>query len=116
MSAAVLLPKGTFTPSQIAAVLDQARRLGTVDSIYFEGGEPFLFYPVLLEGIRLAKSRNFAAGIVTNGYFATSEENARCFLKPIQEIGIADLNISDDIFHYENRQVNAARRASDCRT
>jgi hypothetical protein len=105
--------EGTFTPGQIARVLDQAVRLGTVDTIYFEGGEPFLFYPVLLEGIRQAKSRNFAVGIVTNGYFATSEENARCFLKPIQELGIADLSISDDIFHYENRQANAARRASE---
>jgi hypothetical protein len=50
---------------------------------------------------------------VTNGYFATSEENARCFLGPFQKLGIADLSISDDIFHYENRQENAAWRASE---
>jgi hypothetical protein len=105
--------EGTFTPDKIAGVLDQALRLGTVDFAYFEGGEPFLFYPVLLDGIREARKRNLSVGIVTNGYFATSEENARCFLEPLVALGIADFSISDDIFHYENRQENAARRASD---
>ncbi len=104
--------EGTFTPSQISEVLDQAGRLGTVDTVYFEGGEPFLFYPILLDSIRLAKERGFAVGIVTNGYFATSDENARVFLNPIRDLGVADFSVSDDIFHYEDRQDNAARRAS----
>lgn len=102
---------GTFTPGQIAAVLDQTDTLGTVDTVYFEGGEPFLFYPVLLEGIRQARNRGYKVGIVTNGYFATSEENARFFLAPLGELGITDLSISDDVFHYENREDNAARQA-----
>jgi hypothetical protein len=103
--------KGTFTPSQITALLDQADALGTVEKIYFEGGEPFLFYPVLLNGIRQARSRGYSVGIVTNGYFATAEENARCFLEPFPDIGLAGISISDDVFHYENREENAARRA-----
>jgi MoaA/NifB/PqqE/SkfB family radical SAM enzyme len=85
--------EGTFTPGQIAAVLDQTDTLGTVDTVYFEGGEPFLFYPVLLDGIRQARNRGYEVGIVTNGYFATSEENARFFLAPLGELGIADLSI-----------------------
>jgi hypothetical protein len=104
--------EGTFTPGQIADILDQSARLKTVDTVYFEGGEPFLFYPVLLECVRLARTRGYAVGIVTNGYFATSDENARCFLEPIRDLGIADLSISDDIFHYENREENASRRAT----
>jgi hypothetical protein len=103
--------KGTFTPSQISALLDQTDSLGTVDTIYFEGGEPFLFYPVLLDGIRQARNRGYAVGIVTNGYFATSDENARCFMKPLAGLKIKDLSISDDVFHYENRVENAAQRA-----
>ncbi|HPD76136.1 MAG TPA: 4Fe-4S cluster-binding domain-containing protein [Methanoregulaceae archaeon] len=99
--------QGTFTPSQVSALLDQTDALGTVDTIYFEGGEPFLFYPSLLDGIRKAKTRGYKTGIVTNGYFATSEENARFFLDPFRDIGITDLSISDDIFHYEDRQENA---------
>lgn len=103
--------QGTLTPSRIGSILDQAAELGTVDTIYFEGGEPFLFYPVLLAGIRQARERGFAVGIVTNGYFATSDENARCFLAPLRGLGIADFSVSDDIFHHEDRQDNPARRA-----
>ena len=104
--------EGTFTPSRISSVLDQTGKLGTVDTVYFEGGEPFLFYPVLLDGIRQAKERGYAVGIVTNGYFATLDENARFFLEPLRKLGIADFSVSDDIFHYEDRQDNPARRAS----
>jgi hypothetical protein len=103
--------EGTFTPGQITALLDQTDALGTVDTIYFEGGEPFLFYPVLQNGICQARSRGYSVGIVTNGYFATSEENARCVLEPFAGLGLSDLSISDDVFHYENREENAARRA-----
>ena len=31
---------GTFTVSQIRDVLDEAKKLGSVRSIYYEGGEP----------------------------------------------------------------------------
>ena len=103
--------EGTFTPGQITTLLDQADALGTVDTIYFEGGEPFLFYPILKNGTRQACSRGYAVGIVTNGYFATSRENARCFLESFAGLGLTDLSISDDLFHYENREENAARRA-----
>ena len=103
--------EGTFTVSQIKEVLNQAKSVGTIDIIYFEGGEPFLFYPVLLEGIRLARDQGFSVGFVTNGYFATSEENARLFLEPLAKMGIVDVSISDDEFHYENRTDNPARRA-----
>ena len=104
--------EGTLTPGQIAAVLDQTDKLGTVDTVYFEGGEPFLFYPVLLDAVRQARKRGYKVGIVTNGYFATSEENARFFLAPLRELGIEDMSISDDVFHYENQKENLARRAS----
>ena len=61
---------------QIRAVLDEARRTRSVNFVYFEGGEPFLYYPLMLEGIRMAGERGFQAGIVTNCYWATSEEDA----------------------------------------
>ncbi len=101
--------QGTFSPSQVTALLDQTDALGTVDTIYFEGGEPFLFYPVLIDGVKQARGRGYKVGIVTNGYFATSDENARLFLQPLKDLGIADLSVSDDVFHYEDRKDNAAR-------
>ncbi len=103
--------QGTFSPGQINQVLDQAKDTGTVDTVYFEGGEPFLFYPLLIESIRQARQRKFSAGVVTNGFFATSEENARLFLEPLADLGITDLSISDDVFHYGDRSDNPARCA-----
>jgi hypothetical protein len=103
--------KGTFTRARIARVLDEAASLGTVDWIYFEGGEPFLYYPLLVEGIRMASAMGFKMGIVTNGYWATTEEDAELWLKPLRDLGISDLGISDDEFHGGESTDTPARRA-----
>ena len=101
---------GTFTLKQVENVLDEARKINTIKTIYFEGGEAFLFYPLLVESVRRAHDAGFSVGIVTNAYFATTEEDAALWLKPLREIGIADLSISDDAFHF-GEQDNAAKRA-----
>lgn len=101
---------GTFTREQVERVLDQAAALGTVDMAYFEGGEPFLYYPLMLEGIRLARERGLKTGVVTNAYFATSAEDAALWLRPLKDLGIADLSLSDDAFHFEGPD-NCAKRA-----
>lgn len=103
--------RGTFTLEQIATVLEEARKLGTVQTIFFEGGEPFLFYPLLLEGVRRARQMGFQTGIVTNGYFATSVEDALLWLKPLQEAGIGSVSFSDDLFHSGSEEDTPAKRA-----
>jgi len=102
---------GTFTLPQIRHVLTEATAIGTVDRIYFEGGEPFLFYPSMLEGIRLARSIGFQVGVVTNAYGAVSDEDALLWLRPLAELGVADLSISDDSFHYGEEEESPAKRA-----
>ncbi|MFX1296825.1 MAG: radical SAM protein [Promethearchaeota archaeon] len=103
--------KGTFTLKQIKQVLDEVVKIGTVEWIYWEGGEPFLFYPIMLEGMRLAKERGFKNGIVTNSYWATNTEDAELWLKPVTELGIADFSVSDDTFHFEEESDNLAKIA-----
>jgi len=103
--------RGTLTREQIVRVLDEAERISTVRWIYFEGGEPFLFYALMLEGIRIAKARGFKIGIVTNAYWATNADDAELWLKPLAEIGIDDLSLSDDAFHQSDEAVNTARMA-----
>jgi len=102
---------GVFTLQQVENVLDQAQELGTVRSIYFEGGEPFLYYPVLVESVRSAARRGFDVGLVTNGYWATTVEDARAWLSPLAE-WISDLSVSTDLFHYSERISRQARNAS----
>jgi hypothetical protein len=89
-----------MTLPQIRSVLNESRKIGTVEWIYFEGGEPFLFYPSMLEGVKLARDMGFQVGIVTNAYGAISEDDAVVWLQPLADLGVASLNISDDSFHY----------------
>ena len=72
--------EGTMTLSQIRNVLDESRKIDSVEWIYFEGGEPFLFYPSMLEAIKLARCLGFKVGIVTNAYGAISEEDAEAIV------------------------------------
>jgi hypothetical protein len=92
--------KGTFTIRQVTRVLDEARKIGTVEWIFFEGGEPFLFYPLLLESVRRAAERGLKVGIVTNAYGAISADDAELWLKPLAEAGLSYLSVSNDQYHY----------------
>ncbi|SCY35130.1 hypothetical protein SAMN05216233_107194 [Desulfoluna spongiiphila] len=101
--------QGTMTLAQIRSVLDESKKIDGVEWIYFEGGEPFLFYPSLLEGIRLARSMGFKVGVVTNIYGAVSDEDADILLQPLADLGVADLRISNDSFHYGSQNNPAGR-------
>ena len=103
--------RGTMTLAQIRQVLRQAKDLGTVTMVYFEGGEPFLFYPIMLEGLREAAALGFKTGLVSNSYWATSVEDAVEWLRPIAEVGLADLSLSSDLFHGEAMMTETARCA-----
>ena len=101
--------QGTMTLPQIRSVLDESRKINSVEWIYFEGGEPFLYYPSMLEGIRLARDMGFKVGIVTNAYGAVSEDDAEVWIRPLADLGVAYLSVSDDSFHYE-KEDNPAKR------
>lgn len=105
--------RGTMTLAQIQDVLQQAKDLGTVEMVYFEGGEPFLFYPIMVQSMREAAALGFNTGIVTNSYWATSVEDAVEWLRPIADAGIADLSLSSDLFHGEEMMTQAARNSAD---
>jgi len=103
--------EGTFTLNQIREVLDEAVKVGTIEWVYFEGGEAFLFYPLMVEAVKTARARGFKTGIVTNAYWGVSEEDAELWLKPLVELEIADLSVSDDAFHRGEKEDNPAERA-----
>jgi hypothetical protein len=62
----------------------------------------------MLEGIKAARDLGFQAGVVTNGYYATDEADAAIWLKPLRELGIGSLTISDDAYHYGDIKDNPA--------
>jgi len=102
--------EGTFTLAKITDALDQAVGAG-VEGIEIEGGEPFLFYPLMLETLRQAKNRGLTRGIVTNCYWATSLKDARLWLEPLVEVGLDSLAVSDDRFHGSDEADSPAKLA-----
>jgi organic radical activating enzyme len=103
--------EGTFTLSQVKQALDEAAKIGTVTTAYFEGGEPFLYYPLMIEGLRIAREKGFETGVVTNSYWATTEEDAKLWLRPLVDMQLADLSVSDDAFHHGDVEVTPAQLA-----
>jgi hypothetical protein len=101
---------GVLSLDQIKSALSQALDTGTVESIYFEGGEPFLYYSTLLESARLASGMGFQVGIVSNAYWATSEQDAQAALLPFVGL-VQDLTVSSDLFHYNEKMSRQARYA-----
>ena len=102
---------GTMTIATVRKILDQAKQSKSIEWIYFEGGEPFLYYQVMLTGIKDASDLGFKIGIVSNSYWATSEEDAFLWLSPIAE-KVQDLTISSDLFHYSEKTSLQIRNAS----
>jgi len=88
---------GTLTFEQIEQILAQAQEAG-VKSIYFEGGEPFLYYAILVQSVRKAAGMGFSVGIVSNAYWAHSVADAEEWLRPFAG-RLADLTVSSDVFH-----------------
>lgn len=104
--------KGTFTISQIRNLYDQAEELGTIESLYFEGGEPFLFYPLMVKSIEMADERGFSTGIVSNCYWAVDVEDAGLWLEPLARANVKDLSLSDDVFHHGEQEVTPGKIAA----
>jgi hypothetical protein len=104
---------GTFTIQQVDDVLEEALKIGTVKTIYFEGGEPTQYYPLLLESVRRAHDKGFEVGMVSNAYGALSEEDAYLWFQPLAEAGLDELAVSDDEFHYGEDHENPAKYAEE---
>ena len=106
---------GVMNLAQLHEILRQAREMEGLDWIYFEGGEPFLYYPILLRGVQMATAMGFHIGIVSNAYWATTEADALSWLKPFADL-IEDLTISSDLYHYSETNsdltLNAAAAAA----
>ncbi len=103
--------RGTFTIAQIREALKEIKKIETIDSVSFEGGEPFLVYPVLKEAIRLSNRQGLKTSVETNNYWATTVEDAILWLEPLQKAGLDLLDISADIFHHGEEVANSAKCA-----
>jgi hypothetical protein len=102
--------EGVVTLAQVREIMRQAQALGTVTSIYLEGGEPFLYYPLMVRAAQEAAELGFQVGVVTNNYWATTVEDAVEWLRPLAGL-VQDLSVSTDLFHADEMVSQQSRNA-----
>jgi len=96
-----------FTIEQIKDILVEAKKLGTVDSISMEGGEPFLFYPIMVRAVEEAVKLGFRVEVLSNCYWASCPEDAKVWLLPMAKD--VELSLSSDFYHGESWQIEEVK-------
>ncbi len=102
--------EGTMTLAQLTGVIDQGAELG-LTGVYFEGGEPTLAYPIVLAAAKHARERGLDVGVVSNCFWATSVADARVWLAPFADLGVADLSLSSYAYFVEDANEEHLRNA-----
>lgn len=87
---------GIFRLEPLDVVLDQAAALGTIGELCYEGGETFVYYPILIAAVRHAAARRLRTAVVTNGYWANSTEQARIWLGRLVDAGLERIIFAPD--------------------
>ncbi len=104
---------GTMTLAQVREVFRQGEALGGIEGICLEGGEPSMYYPTFVEAARLARGRGWWVEVVTNAYWATSREDALLFLRPLADLPLRCLYVSEDAYHGSGEDFSPARIAAE---
>ena len=103
--------QGAFTLERIRRILTEAKKLGTVNFVSAEGGEPFLYYPILVHLVREATSLGFHVEVLSNCYWANSVEDAVEWLLPIAKAESVEFSFSSDLYHGETWETEEVRNA-----
>jgi MoaA/NifB/PqqE/SkfB family radical SAM enzyme len=97
----------------VEQIIRQAQARGTISTICFTGGEPFLDVPVLTRGVQLCAELGLESTVMTNAFWAKTQASARAMLERLR--GLSRLGLSTDTFHQEFISVehieNAVRAA-----
>ncbi len=106
--AAIPLPR-------LRTLIDEAAALPSLAMVAFTGGECFLLGRELDALIARAHAHGLRTRAISNGYWATSAENARRRLSALRAAGLDELHLSTGDFHARDvpveRVVHAARAA-----
>ncbi len=101
---------GTMTLEVVRHILQQGQELGTVTSIAIEGGEPFLYYPIMLAAAREASGMGLKVALVSNAYWATAVDDAVEWLRPLAG-HVSSISVSSDLYHWSEAQMRQAEVA-----
>jgi MoaA/NifB/PqqE/SkfB family radical SAM enzyme len=96
---------------KVKNVLIEAKKLGTVTCVSIEGGEPFLYYPIMIKTAAEASRLGFLVEILSNCYWATCVKDAEEWLRPVARFNNAELSFSGDVYHGEEWETELVKNA-----
>ena len=91
--------RGAIPREDITRYLDEAVEMGTITGIFIEGGEVFTEYADLKWFIGQCSERGWDVSILSNGFWAKTEEIARRRLQPLIDAGLTGMSLSTDEYH-----------------
>ena len=108
--------RGTMTlPAATANSSSQAAEAGTIKTVAFEGGEPFLYYATscFSRGRRWRARMGFQFGEPRLKCLLGDGRGGRCghWLRPFAGVsGISSISVSSDLYHFDEQLSRQARR------
>jgi Radical SAM superfamily len=91
--------KDAIPIERIHGLIDEAKRIPSIERIVFTGGECFLLGKELDALIAHAHDAGFATRVISNSYWATSDEAATRRLSPLRTSGLDEMMLSTGSFH-----------------
>ncbi|MDO9575318.1 MAG: radical SAM protein [bacterium] len=96
--------------AEVQEYLKEAKKVGA-RRVWFFGGEPFLYFDLLLGAIESTKHLGLEATTTSNAFWATSVESALKRLRPLRERALDSIAFSADPFHWEYVPLEYVRNA-----
>jgi len=98
---------------KVEASMFGSSHIGVNSGIHFSGGEPFLNFELLTEGIRMAKELDIPSIFVeTNSVWATNEDVTREKLNTLKNQGMNGILVSVNPFFVEHVPFDRVKRAA----
>ena len=98
-------------PTLAAKAVERIAAEYDIKTVMTFGGEPLLYPEVVYAVMRTARALQIPRRqVITNGYFARSEEKTREVVRELAACGVNDLLLSVDAFHQEHIPLDAVKR------
>lgn len=95
----------------MCSTINEALKLGSLNSIVFTGGEPLLKLNDVAQTIRYAHQHRLWIRIVTNSFWAKTPDIAFQTIEILKKAGLCEINLSCDDFHQEHIPLERVRNA-----
>lgn len=94
-------PKGEqhLETALVKKVIDEASEGGSIKTVGFTGGEPFIYFDQLLECASYANDRGLEVTINSNGFWGRDNLSAKEKVKGLRKAGVSGIWFSADRFH-----------------